>query len=99
MTIEDALDRIATHLGSSKRVEHSIFVGHIMRLLAERLGADVVLWEATGLCHDLDFFSTADDRRQHGIVSAAWLAADLPAAALEAIRSHDHQTGSRLTRR
>lgn len=93
MTIEDALDRVATHLGSSKRAEHSIFVGHIMRLLAERLAADTVLWEATGLCHDLDFFSTADDRRQHGIASAAWLAADLPGDALEAIRSHDHRTG------
>jgi hypothetical protein len=93
MTIEEALDRVAAHLGSSKRAEHSIFVGDVMRLLAERLGAGAVLWEATGLCHDLDFFSTTDDRRQHGIVSAAWLASDLPDDALEAIRSHDHRTG------
>src|SRR5262245_4901364 len=93
MLIEEARNRVATHLGSGKRAEHSGFVGYVMRLLAERLGADTSMWEAVGLCHDLDFFDTADDRRQHGILVANWLPKDLPPEALEAIRAHDHRTG------
>jgi predicted hydrolase (HD superfamily) len=93
MLVEDARNRVTAHLGSSARAEHSVFVGHVMKLLAERLGAEIVMWEVVGLCHDLDFFDTADDRRQHGILAADWLANDLPAEALDAIRAHDHRTG------
>ena len=93
MLIDEARNRVVTHLGSTKRAEHSVFVGCVMRLLAERLGADISIWEAVGLCHDLDFFDTADDRRQHGMLAANWLANDLPPEALDAIRAHDHRTG------
>jgi putative nucleotidyltransferase with HDIG domain len=93
MLIAEARNRVAAHLGSSKRAEHSIFVAYIMRRLAERLGTDDTMWEAVGLCHDLDFFDTAGDRRQHGILAATWLESDLPPEALNAIRAHDHRTG------
>jgi predicted hydrolase (HD superfamily) len=93
MLIEEARNQVMAHLGSSNRAEHSVFVGHIMRLLATRLGADITTWEAVGLCHDLDFFNTTEDRRQHGILAASWLANDLPPEALDAIRAHDHRTG------
>jgi putative nucleotidyltransferase with HDIG domain len=93
MLIEEARYRIMARLGSSKRAEHSLFVGHIMKFLAKQLGADLSLWEAAGLYHDLDFSVTANDRRQHGILAANWLANDLPMEALDAIRAHDHRTG------
>jgi putative nucleotidyltransferase with HDIG domain len=92
MLIEEARNLVAAHLGSSKRAEHSVFVGYVMRSLAERLGADITIWEVVGLLHDLDFFNTADDRRQHGILTANWLANYLPPDALDAIRAHDHRT-------
>jgi predicted hydrolase (HD superfamily) len=93
MLIEEARNQVVARLGSSKRAEHSVFVGHIMRLLATRLGTDITSWEAVGLCHDLDFFDTTEDRRQHGILATSWLANDLPPEALDAIRAHDHRTG------
>src|SRR5262245_25345258 len=93
MLIEEARKRVLAHLGSSKRAKHSFFVGCVMKLLAERLGADTTIWQAVGLCHDLDFFDTANDRRQHGMLAAQWLANDLPPEALDAIRAHDHRTG------
>ena len=93
MLIEEAHNQVVARLGSTKRAEHSVFVGYIMRLLADRLGADITIWEVVGLCHDLDFFDTAGDRRLHGILAASWLANDLPPEALDAIRAHDHRTG------
>jgi predicted hydrolase (HD superfamily) len=93
MILEEARNRIRAHLGSSKRAEHSIFVGYVMRCVAERLGADAQLWEVVGLCHDLDYFETADDKRRHGVLVADWLAKDLSLDALDAIRAHDHRSG------
>jgi predicted hydrolase (HD superfamily) len=93
MTVEEALERVRSHLGTSKRATHSIFVGYAMKRLAQVYGANAPLWEVVGLCHDLDFFETYGDRRKHGILVAEWLAQELPADALEGIRSHDHRTG------
>lgn len=70
MSTEEATSLIATHLGVTTRARHSVFVGFLMAKLAEALGEDRILWEVTGLCHDLDFEETADDRSRHGIVTA-----------------------------
>jgi hypothetical protein len=93
MTPGDAEQEIQRHLGATPRAEHSRFVGLTMRRVAESLGEDITVWELTGLCHDLDFEVTADDRSRHGLVAAEWLAGRLPEAALQAIRAHDHRTG------
>jgi len=90
---EQAIDLIAVHLGKSTRARHSLFVGYLMARLAEVLGEDGVLWELTGLCHDLDFQVTIDDRSRHGLITAEWLKDLLPEVALSAIRAHDHRTG------
>jgi hypothetical protein len=37
MTVEEALERIEAHLGTSKRATHSIFVGYAMKGLAQIL--------------------------------------------------------------
>ncbi|CEJ10042.1 HD domain protein [bacterium YEK0313] len=95
MTLEQARAAVPRHLGASKRAEHSVFVAHAMRRLAEGLGADAELWEIVGLCHDLDYFETAEDRSRHGMLVADWLEGDLPEEALDAIRAHDHRTGFR----
>ncbi|MHC1551280.1 hypothetical protein [Phyllobacterium sp. K27] len=64
-----------------------------MKQLANILNEDSVLWEITGICHDLDFDQTKADRRRHGMLAAEWLEQDLPPVALLAIQSHDHRTG------
>jgi predicted hydrolase (HD superfamily) len=93
LTIAEAQSLVAEHLGTSSRARHSEFVGYAMRRLAEHLGADAVLWEVTGLVHDLDVEATATDRSQHGLVTSQWLANRLPADALTALAAHDHRTG------
>lgn len=93
LSTKEANNLIFVHLGESLRALHSMFVGFLMARLATMLGEDHVLWEVTGLCHDLDFEATADDRSRHGLLTAEWLEDDLPNVALVAIQSHDHRTG------
>lgn len=93
ITIDDAKRLLARHLGDGIRARHSIFVGYLMRQFADLLDEDSVLWEITGICHDLDFNQTKADRRRHGMLAAEWLEQDLPPVALLAIQSHDHWTG------
>ena len=93
LSISGAHRLIKSHLGDTPRASHSIFVGRLMRRLADATGADPELWEVTGLCHDLDFDVVDGDWSQHGLIAARWLEGDLPAEALDAIRSHDHRTG------
>lgn len=90
---EEANNLVLTHLGEGLRARHSVFVGHAMAHFARILGEDQLLWELTGLCHDLDFEATADDRSRHGLLTAELLQDDLPKVALLAIQSHDHRTG------
>jgi predicted hydrolase (HD superfamily) len=92
----EALDLIHKHLDDTPRAAHSRFVGYVMRELASALGANVHLWEITGLCHDLDFFVTSSDGSQHGLLTVRWLAGQLPDDALAAIAAHDHRTGIRI---
>lgn len=93
ITLDEAQFEIEQRLGATPRAEHSRFVGLAMRRVAESLGQDAIVWELTGLCHDLDFDVTAADRSRHGLVAAEWLAGRLPEEALQAIRAHDHRTG------
>jgi urease gamma subunit len=93
LSLEEANNMVLTHLGEGLRARHSVFVGHVMAHLARMLGEDQLLWELTGLCHDLDFEATFNDRSRHGLRAAEWLENDLPNVALLAIQSHDHRTG------
>jgi predicted hydrolase (HD superfamily) len=50
----------------------------------------VDLWGIVGLLHDLDFEETADQPSEHGLRTAAILAArDLPPEAITAIKAHN----------
>jgi predicted hydrolase (HD superfamily) len=93
LSTKDALVLLHHHLGTSARALHSQVVAYLMRELAQLYKADPQLWELVGLCHDLDYFATEDDGRQHGLLTFAWLQHDLPEEALEAIAAHDYRTG------
>jgi predicted hydrolase (HD superfamily) len=90
---KEALDLISGHLDDTPRAAHSRFVAYLMHEFARVLDADVGLWEIVGLCHDLDFFATSADLRQHGLLTMRWLNGRLPDDALRAIGAHDHRTG------
>jgi len=93
LTTEDALVLLHHHLGTSARALHSQLVAYLMRELALLYAADLDLWELVGLCHDLDYFATQDDGRQHGLLTVRWLQHKLPDEALEAIAAHDYRSG------
>jgi predicted hydrolase (HD superfamily) len=91
LTKARALDLVHKHLADTPSAAHSI--AYLMRELASIFNANADIWEMTGLCHDLDFFVTSGDSRQHGLVTIRWLAGQLPDDALQAIAAHDHRTG------
>jgi len=93
LTTEGALVLLHNHLGTSTRALHSQLVAYLMRELAQACAADPFLWEVVGLCHDLDYFATEDDGRQHGLLAVHWLRQELPKEALEAIAAHDYRSG------
>jgi predicted hydrolase (HD superfamily) len=93
LTVAEADGLVVEHLGATPRAAHTRFVAYLMRQLAGALGADADLWEIVGLCHDLDFFKTCDDRSQHGLLTIQWLSSRIPAEAQTAIAAHDHRTG------
>jgi predicted hydrolase (HD superfamily) len=84
---------VSKHLGATPRAAHTRFVAYLMRQLAREFAADANLWEIVGLCHDLDFFETCENRSQHGLHTIQWLGDKIPAEAQSAIASHDHRTG------
>lgn len=69
----DAEVLVSQHLATTPRAAHTRFVAYLMRQLARIFAADADLWEVVGLCHDLDFFETRDDRSQHGLLTVRWL--------------------------
>lgn len=93
LNLAEAEHLVVQHLSATPRAAHSRFVAHVMRQLAGTLGADGDLWEIVGLCHDLDFFKTCDDRSQHGLLTIKWLGDRISPEVQSAIASHDHRTG------
>jgi predicted hydrolase (HD superfamily) len=93
LSAEDADVLVSQYLAATPRAIHTRFVAYLMRQLAGTFAADADLWEVVGLCHDLDFFQTCDNRNQHGLLTVQWLGDRLPAEAHLAIASHDHRTG------
>jgi predicted hydrolase (HD superfamily) len=93
MTPLEAESLVEEKLGQSPRAAHSRQVGQVLGALATHLAADVRLWTAVGLVHDIDYFAVGEDMTQHGVLAAAWLEGRLPQDALEAIAAHDRSTG------
>lgn len=84
---------VERHLGETPRATHTHVVAYLMGRLAVEFSQDCALWEVVGLCHDLDFFETANDRSRHGLLTIDWLGDRLPEDASQAIAAHDHRTG------
>jgi hypothetical protein len=93
LTLAEAHAFVSRHLGDTPRATHTRVVAHLLRRFAEHFFEDGELWEVVGLCHDLDYFETADDRTQHGVLAACWLRGRLPDVARRAVAAHDHRTG------
>ena len=86
---DDAFSLLTENIGNINLVRHCLATEAVMRGLAEDKGEDPELWGVTGLLHDLDYATTADDPARHGLVSASMLEESLPEESLHAIRSHN----------
>ena len=84
----DALQLLAAHATPPSLMQHALATEAIMRALARHLNEDEEVWAITGLLHDLDYPTTADNPQRHGLDSADLLADKLPEPALAAIRAH-----------
>jgi uncharacterized protein len=66
---QDALALMEEHLESDSMRKHSLASEAIMRALAPRFGADPEMWGLVGLLHDLDYYETKDQMKQHTLVT------------------------------
>ena len=84
-----ALDLLAENNTPPSLLQHALASEAIMRALAVRFGENEDLWGLTGLLHDLDYPTTAENPARHGLDTAEMLAGKLPEEALTAIRAHN----------
>lgn len=84
-----AVDLLESKIQNENLRRHMLATEAILRALATRLGRDPDLWGLTGLLHDIDLEAVGEDPKQHALTAAGWLEADLPAEAVQAIRSHN----------
>jgi len=85
-----ARELLDEHIRADNLRNHCLATEAVMRALAPRFDADVDLWGAAGLLHDLDYNETKDDMGRHGEVTASILRNEgYPEELIEAVRSHN----------
>lgn len=90
MERNQAVELLKLHLKSENLINHSLAVEAIMRGIAERLGQDVDKFGLTGLLHDIDYDTTAEDAHQHSLLGAQILSENaLPADIVYAVKVHN----------
>ena len=67
MLVAEAHDLLSKYTVGKFLRYHSLGTGIAMSRLAVKLGQDVVLWECTGLVHDLDMELIDGDLSKHGV--------------------------------
>lgn len=94
MTRDEALLYLAQHLKNDNLFKHSLAVEAIMRGLARHLKQDEDKWGLTGLLHDIDYETTANDPKQHSLLGASMLeAAGLEPDLVYAVKVHNEAHG------
>jgi hypothetical protein len=73
ITRHRAYELLTEKLPNQNLVRHCIAVEATMRALAKRFNANVELWGAAGLLHDMDWEATRDDITQHTKKTVEWL--------------------------
>ncbi len=66
---DNAINLIREYISKENLVKHMLATGACMKFLAKRFGEDELLWEITGILHDIDYEHTVQDPEKHGLVS------------------------------
>lgn len=95
-----ALSLLAENGTSASLMQHALASEAVMRALARHFGENEEIWGITGLLHDLDYPSTAQNPQLHGLEAATMLTGQLPEEAISAIRAHnaEHNGTTPVTR-
>ncbi len=96
ITLEEARSLLRKEITENNLLKHCIAVSAIMKGLAKKLNEDELLWQITGLLHDIDYEQTKNNHAQHGLIAAEMLKEKLPSDALQAIKAHNFENTSVL---
>ena len=91
MDRQQAFELLQKHVRADNLKKHCLATEAVMRALAQRLGEPEDLWGIVGLLHDLDYEETTGQPSEHGLRTAAILAADsdLSPEVITAIKAHN----------
>ena len=98
MTKEQALALLKEHVKNENMIKHCLASGAVMAALARKLGADIDLWQAAGILHDIDIEAAAqsgDLMQKHCTLARAMLDGKLPPEAIAAIEAHNEHANLR----
>jgi len=85
-TRDDAWKILNDHVQSENLLRHALAVEAVMRHVARKRGADVELWGAVGLVHDVDYERFPDEHLRHArsiLAGVGW-----PEHCIRAVESH-----------
>jgi len=89
MTKDEALNFLKQNIKNENLIKHCTAAGAVMHALAEKLGQDKDLWQATGILHDIDLELINGDHTTHGVKAGEILQGRLPQEAVLAIAAHN----------
>jgi predicted hydrolase (HD superfamily) len=85
-----ALGLVREHVSKESNLKHMMAVGAVMREAALRLDRDPVLWEITGILHDIDF-EECHGMEDHALIARDILRDKVSEDVIQAILAHNHQ--------
>ncbi|MEM3411735.1 MAG: HDIG domain-containing protein [archaeon] len=92
LSINEAKILLDNYIKNDKLKKHSLAVAEIMVNLAEFLKIpEKEEWYLIGLLHDLDFESTKDDPKKHGLITAEILKGKMSEDSINAIKNHNFE--------
>ena len=90
LTREEALALVKKNVTKRNSIFHMIAVEAIMKSVAKDLGENEILWQLTGLLHDVDYEKTEGNPKEHSLLSEKILSEyDVAYNVVRAIKAHN----------
>lgn len=89
---EDSVQLLRQHIKNPANYHHALESEAVLRGLAEKLNQNIDLWGTAGLLHDLDWETTVNETKKHGLITANLLTPlNYPPELIAAIKSHNYE--------
>jgi putative nucleotidyltransferase with HDIG domain len=91
LTREEALALVKKNVTKRNSIFHMFAVEAIMKNVAKYLGEKEILWQLTGLLHDVDYEKTERNPMEHALLAEKILSNyDVPSDVVRAIKAHNY---------